>query len=83
MMRVTVEIVPLGDEGRCETVQVLTIAQVERFDHDPGGDRGYAVWKGVDTDATPDAWVRHWRRDGATVLAAKALDVIGQRTTTS
>lgn len=82
MMRVTVEVVPLGDEVRCTTVETLTIVQVERYDKDPGGDRGYAVWKGTDTNATPDAWVRHWRRDGAAVLAAKALEAISERART-
>lgn len=72
-MRVTVEIVPHGDEKRAELVQTVCIGQRERFDDDPGGLRGYAIWHTADYMRDPDATVMHWRSEGAAALATKAL----------
>jgi hypothetical protein len=74
MLRVTVEIVPHGDESRAEVLQCLEIAQVAQYDDDPGGLREYAI-RDVASDDYPDWTVRlmHLRFDGASMLAAKAL----------
>lgn len=73
MMRITVDIVPHGDEDRKETVETVTIAQVARHDSDPGGVRDYALWNGPDPEGKPFAVIRHTRADGAAVLAGKAF----------
>ena len=74
MLRVTVEIVPHGDESRAEVLQCLEIAQVAQYDDNPGGLREYAI-RDTASEEYPEWGVRlmHLRGDGASMLAAKAL----------
>lgn len=76
MLRVTVEIVPHGEESRSEVIDTVIVAQTVRFDDDPDGRRGYVVWDSVDRNVPPVAEVEHWRGDGARRLVAKAFGAL-------
>ena len=76
MLRVTVEIVPHGEESRSEVIDTVIVAQTVRFDDDPNGRRGYAVWDNTDPSAPPVAEVEHWRGDGARRLVADGFDLL-------
>lgn len=69
-LRVTVEVVPGGDEARAEVLHTLTITQVEKLDGDL---RRYRC--AIDLRA---ASVYHHRSEGALVLVEKALAVFTQ-----
>jgi hypothetical protein len=88
MMRITVEIVPGGNEAEAEVVEQVyvanraalapTSATMETLDGDAGGWRIYLAWLGAhdaaDTDRrAPDVKVCHLRDDGAVTLAALVL----------
>ena len=67
-LRVTIEVIPGGDETRAQTLHVVEITQVAKLDDHPDGRRRYRV----DMDEVYGT-VDHARGDGALVLAAKAL----------
>lgn len=80
MMRVTIEIVPHGEEDAKFTLHTIEIAQVEKLDTDPYGLRGYAAWLTngptecrTFTAREPDAKVIHRRSDGALWLTRLLL----------
>lgn len=80
MMRVTVEIVPFGNEDDKHTVRVVNIANTEVA---PFGFRGYRYWTlgpedVMTNDREPTGWVFHQRSDGAVELARKVLDQVRQ-----
>lgn len=79
MLRVTVEVVPHGDESRAEVIDTVIVAQTVRFDGDPNGRRGYVVWDSDDRNAPPVAEVEHWRGDGERRLVASVFDAIAGR----
>ena len=82
MLRVTVEVVPHGDESRAEVIDTVIVAQTVRFDDDPNGRRGYVVWDSVDRNVPPVAEVDHWRDDGARRLIADVFDLIAHQAPT-
>lgn len=70
MMRITVEIVPHGDESKAEVVGSVVVAQTSQLDDDPEGWRRYSVRQvGVALGSV----VQHRRSDGAVALAGAAL----------
>jgi hypothetical protein len=83
VIRVTVELVPHGDESRATVLDRVVIAQTVAFDSDPEGRRGYVVWDSDDLNASPVAEVEHWRGNGARTLIATAFDAISTRVVAS
>ena len=79
MLRVTIEMLPGGDEARATTLEVIEIAQVRRYDDDPNGGRGYLWRDEASQPAFHDVLVTHQRGDGAAVLVAKVLEARGAR----
>lgn len=77
MLRITIELVPHGDESRTEVLETVLIVQVEAHDDLPGGERTYAIWRDARTvdDLRADrvtSTVRHQRVNGALMLAGLA-----------
>jgi hypothetical protein len=71
-LRVTVEVIPNGDEARAEVLDVVTITNEgptsQAQAKDPGGHRTYRV---VGSGGT--LFVAHRRSDGALMLAGRAV----------
>lgn len=79
MMRVTVEIVPHGDESRAHVIEQVEIANVAAHDNDPDGVRTY-LWKPRDRRWTQgNARVVHRRGDGAARLVATVFEALARR----
>ena len=74
MLRVTIELVPHGDETRSEVLDTIVIAQVHRIDDDPEGLRGY-LWRHNGRQGT----VVHRRSDGAVKLVSAVLARLSDR----
>ena len=53
MLRVTVEIVPHGDESRAEVIDTVIVTQTVRFDDDPNGSRHHADTRRTTRQETP------------------------------
>lgn len=75
MIRVTIELVPQGDESRAEVLERVEIWQTTKLDNARGGLRRYA---GKRADVPPfveEPQVVHHRRDqGAARLVARVLE---------
>ncbi len=75
MLRITVEVVPHGNEARAEIVRSVIVGNEGPTSpgagHDPGGQRYYR-WKSKGCTGR----LKHHRKDGATALAAAVLSVV-------
>lgn len=78
-LRVTVEIIPFGEENKARTIEILNISNVT-FDEGEGPNKSskYVIehndYKNY-TDDTPRVF--HERTDGALTLIRKALEKLG------
>lgn len=77
MLRVTIEVVPNGDERRAEVLERFTIANSRRLMGTRGQRVGYRVWTGSH-ERTPDALVWHDRAKGALPLVADAARALAR-----
>lgn len=75
-LRVTIEVVPHGDESRAEVLHRATITQVRALDDYPDGLRLYRVDADGDTVVTGLA---HYRVNGAVALVREALHHLVRR----
>ena len=70
-LRITIEIIPNGDEHRAEILERITVTQVRKFDDNIGGRRLYAIRD--DLHGYDIGSVTHERKQGAVTLARAAL----------
>lgn len=74
-LRVTIDLIPHGDERQRQTLEQITITQEMAYDTDPDGYRGYQI---VFDDGDRMQFVTHRRGDGAARLAELALQLIDE-----
>jgi hypothetical protein len=74
-LRLTLEIVPFGDEDKKRTIEVVNISNLGWADE--GADYKYLIEHNKYKARDPESpTVSHLRADGAMVLARKALEVL-------
>ena len=70
-LRVTIEIVPFGEESQKRTIETINISNWEQIGFDLYNyrieDNRYKEFR------EDDEWVEHSRKDGALILVSKAL----------
>lgn len=70
-IRVTLEVVPLGEENQKRTIEVINISNWEQIGFDL---YSYRIEDNIYKEfQAEDQWVEHSRKDGALSLVAKAL----------
>lgn len=81
-LRVTIEVVPNGDESRAEVIDQWVIHQVKKFDSDPEGWRVYQtdyLHPEGGTERNYVGRIAHRRRDGARQLVATMMSKVAAR----
>lgn len=75
-LRVTLEIVPFGNEAEKRVIEVLNISNRGKLNHGPDDLYAYGIEHNKYKTGEFDAFVNHHRNDGALALASYALEAL-------